>query len=295
MDTLAAMRAFAAVARQHSFTAGARELGLSTKVASNHVRALEERLGVQLLHRTTRKVTLTDTGRAYYERCVPLLDQFDEVESVVQARQSELAGLIRMTAPTAFGSAQLIDQALATFQATHPKVEIDLHLADHRMNIVEEGFDLALRFGALEDSNFMARKLLDMRLVIHAAPSYLSEHGEPRHPSALATHNCLRQQTSAEPALWRFQDENGPFTVRVNGSFRANSPRAVAHMAAGGLGVGMTPLYVAQPFVDTGQLKLLFEDFEATALPLHAVYPGTRHLVARVRALIDHLVDSFSA
>ncbi len=290
MDTVAAMRAFAAVARQQSFTAGARELGLSTKVASNHVRALEEKLGVQLLHRTTRRVTLTDTGQAYFERCVPLLDQFEELESLVQARQSELAGLIRMTAPTAFGSAELID-ALAPFQAAHPQVEIDLQLADHRINVVEEGFDLAVRFGALEDSTLIARKLLDMRVVVYASPEYLAQHGEPGHPRALATHNCLRMQSP----VWQFRDASGPFSVRVDGAFRANSPRAVAHMAASGYGIGMTPLYVAAPFIESGSLTLLFEDYEATVFPLHAVYPSTRHLVVRVRALIDHLVETLGA
>lgn len=294
MDTITAMRVFSAVARHNSFTAGAKELGLSTKVASNHVRALEARLGVQLLYRTTRRVTLTDTGQAYYDRCIALLDQFDEVEGLVQAQQAELAGLIRVTAPTAFGSRELIDQALASFLSQHPKVQVDLRLADHRVNLIEEGFDLALRFGTLPDSNFLARKILDMRLVTYAAPAYLSSHGTPRHPAALATHNCLLQQSSAEPARWQYSDKGEVMHVRVDGSFRANSPRAVAHMAARGLGIGRTPHYVAAPFLQNGALKLLLEEYEGDALTLHAVYPGTRHLVARVRALIDHLVECFS-
>ena len=293
MDTLTAMRAFTAVARQHSFTAGAKELGLSTKVVSNQVRALEEKLGVQLLFRTTRRVSLTDTGQAYYDRCVPLLDQFDEVEDLIQARQSELAGLIRITAPTAFGSAELA-QALAGFQAIHPKVEIDLQLADHRINIVEDGFDLALRFGELEDSTLMARKLLDMRVVVYASPDYLREHGEPGHPQALATHNCLRQQAASDSSHWAFYDGDDLVQVRVSGSVRANSPRAIAHLAASGSGIGRTPLYVAEPFLQRGELKLLFEDYETPGFPLHAVYPGTRHLVARVRALIDYLTTALA-
>ncbi len=293
MDTLATMRAFAAVARQQSFTAGAKELGLTTKVVSNQVRALEERLGVQLLFRTTRRVSLTDTGAAYFKRCLSLLDQFDEVESLVQARQSELAGLIRMTAPTAFGSAELA-RAIAPFQAQHPQVEIDLQLADHRVNIVEDGFDLALRFGQLDDSTLIARKLLDMRVVVYASPDYLAKYGEPDHPRALVTHNCLRLQTSSDAASWPFRDASGEFNVRVKGSVRANSPRAVAHLAAAGCGIGMTPLYVAEPLLQRGELKLLFEIYEARVFPLHAVYPGTRHLVARVRALIDHLVQALS-
>lgn len=293
MDSIATMRTFAAVARHLSFTKGAKELGLSTKVASNQVRHLENRLGVQLLHRTTRRVTLTDTGQAYFERCVSLLEEFDDVESLVQERQSELAGLIRITAPTAFGSAQLV-KALAPFQANHPKVNIDLRLSDHHVNILEEGFDLAIRFGQLLDSTLIARKLLSMRVVVFASPTYLTNRGEPSHPRALATHNCLLQQSSAEPAVWQFQKDGDPFSVRINGDFRANSPRAIAHMAASDLGIGMAPLYIAAPFVARGELELLFEAYEATTLPLQAVYPPTKRLVIRTRALIDHLVDYFA-
>ena len=288
LDTIKAMQAFAAVVRHQSFTAGAQEIGLSVKVVSNHVRQLEERLEVQLLNRTTRRVSLTDTGRAYYERSIPLLAQFDELESVVQEKQSVLAGLIRITAPTAFGSAELV-KALASFQALHTKVKIDLVLADHRMNIVDEGFDLAIRFGTLEDSTLMARQLMEMPLVVYASPEYIEQHGRPVHPAALATHNCLLQQASNDATHWIFFDGEEEISVRVNGSFKANSPRAVAHMAIEGIGIGMTPKYVAQSGLDSGELVLLLSDFDVSPFSLHAVYPQTRHLVARVRSLIDHL------
>lgn len=293
MDTVLGMRTFVAVARQASFTSGARQLGISTKVASKYVRQLEESLGVQLLHRTTRKVTLTDTGQAYLQRCIPLLDQFDELESVVQERQATLAGPIRITAPTAFGSAELIE-ALCPFQTAHPKVEIRLFLSDQRVSIVEEGFDLGIRFGTLQDSTLIARKLSDMRVAVFASPDYLERHGEPAHPSALTTHNCLLALSSADATHWRFRINGEALSVPVAGSFHANAPRAVAHMAAGGLGIGIAPIYVAQPFIETGRLKVLFEEYEASAMPLHAIYPQNRHLVARVRALIDHLAKAFS-
>mgnify|MGYP000091348927 CR=1 FL=1 len=294
MDTISAMQAFAAVARHSSFTAGARELGVSTKVVSKQVRKLEERLDVQLFNRTTRRVNLTDTGRAYFERCVVVLDQFDELESVVQERQSVLAGTIRLTAPTAFGSAELV-RALSTFQLRHPRVDIDLQLADHRINVVDEGFDLGIRFGVLEDSTLMARTLMSMPIVAYAAPDYLARYGEPKHPNALSTHNCLLQQSSTDATQWKFTHEGERISVPVSGNFRANSPRAIAHMAAGGAGIGVTPQYVAQPFLDNGQLKVILGEFELAPFSLHAIYPQTRHLVARVRALIDHLAVSFAA
>lgn len=288
MDTIAAMRAFAAVARNTSFTGGAKELGLSTKVVSKSVRQLEDRLGVQLFNRTTRKVTLTETGIAYFERCLPMLDQFDELESLVQEKQAVLAGPIRLSAPTAYGSSHLA-AALASFQALHPKVEIDLHLADHLISIVDEGFDLAIRFGELADSTLIARQLLQMPVVVYASPEYLRLHGTPQHPSELADHNCLRQKTSADSNHWHFERDAEKFSVRVAGRFRANSPRAIAHMAAGGLGIGRTPLYVAQRFLSEGRLETVLPSFQLQPLSLQAVYPQTRHLVARVRALIDHL------
>lgn len=293
MDRIKAMQAFLAVARHKSFTQGARQLDLSTKVVSNYVRQLEENLGVQLLVRTTRKVTLTDTGLAYYDRAGPLLAQFDELESVVQERQATLAGPLRITAPTAFGSAELI-APLQTFQALHPDVEVTLTLADHHVNVVAEGIDLAIRFGELQDSTLMTRKLMDMPLVTYAAPEYLKSQGEPEHPDHLTDHNCLLQQSSAEPGQWHFDLDGQPHAVKVQGSFHSNSPRAIAHMAAGGLGIGMTPQYVAQPFIASGLLTILLAPYSKSSLPLHAVYPQTHHLVVRVRALIDHLVEAFS-
>ncbi len=292
MDTIEGMRTFAAVATEGSFTAAAKRLGITTKLTSKYVRQLEERLGAQLFNRTTRSVVLTDVGRAYLDRCRPLLDQFDELEAVVQDRQSELAGPIRMTAPTGFGSVNLIS-ALGPFLAEHPKVTVDLHLTDQRVAVVEEGFDLAIRIATLQDSTLIARKLKDMRLVVCASPDYLKRHGEPTHPSALATHNCIIPEAQIEPSNWRFRVNGEDVAVRVSGSFHANAPRAVAEMAAQGLGIGRCPLYAMEHFLATGALKTLFEEYETIELGLYALYPPNRHLTARVRALIDHLVGFF--
>lgn len=292
MDTIEGMRTFVAVAGHESFTAGAKRLGISTKLASKYVRQLEERLGAQLFNRTTRSVTLTETGNAYLQRCAPLLDQLDELEGLVQVRQSELAGPIRITAPTGFGSRELVE-ALRPFQLEHPKVAINMHLSDQQVSVIEEGFDLAIRFGALEDSSLVARKLMNMRLVVVASPDYLAEHGEPKHPSALSTHNCLLQQRPVDPNSWKFRVDGKLASFPVAGSFHTNSPRSIAHMAAGGLGIGMCPYYAARNFLEDGSLKLLFQDEEATEIALYAVYPPGRHLTARIRALIDHLAATF--
>jgi DNA-binding transcriptional LysR family regulator len=260
-------------------------------LASKHVRQLEARLGAQLIHRTTRRVTLSDTGLAYFERCVFIIDQFDELEGLVQERQSELAGPIRITAPTGFGSRELVE-AIRPFQIAHPKVSINLHLSDQHVDILDEGFDLAIRFGPLQNSTLIARKLLTMRLVVFASPEYINTHGEPLHPSDLSTHNCLLQSSSADPEHWAFTVAGTEQKYRVNGSFTANSPRAVAHMAVGGLGIGRCPLYTVEPFLKSGELVLLFDDKMVSVFNLYAVYPSARHLTARIRKLIDHLVTA---
>lgn len=292
MDTITAMRSFVAVAGQGSFTGAAKQLGISTNLVSKYVRQLEEHLGAQLFHRTTRSVSLTDTGLAYFDRCVPLLDQFDELESVVQEKQSELAGPIRITAPTGFGSSHLVT-ALEPFQRKHPKVSIDLYLSDQRLSVIREGFDLAIRFGVLEDSSLIARKLLDMRLVFFASPDYLEQAEELTSPEQLSNHNCLLPVYTSEPDQWTYHTDHGEQVVKVSSNFRANSPRAIAQMAAGGLGVGKAPLYAVQPFIDDGSLQLVLEDYEPEPIGLYAVYPPSRHLTARIRAVIDSLIESF--
>ncbi|BCD96489.1 LysR family transcriptional regulator [Marinagarivorans cellulosilyticus] len=293
MDTLEGMRVFIAVARKQSFTGGAKVLGISTKLASKYVAQLEAKLSAQLFNRTTRSVSLTATGASYLERCSAIVDQLDELEDLVQQRQAELAGPIRITAPTGFGSHQLI-QALNPFQLANPKVEIDLHLSDQRVAIVEEGFDLAVRFGALEDSTLIARKLMNMRVVTFASPAYLAQHGTPRTPEELSEHNCVISKAATHPYHWKFNNTGKTLTVVVSGSHQANAPRAVAHMVAGGIGISRGPLYSVAPFLKSGQLQLVLEDYEREGFSLYAVYPTSRHLTARIRALIDHLVDYFS-
>lgn len=288
MDTLDGMRTFVAVAAQGSFTAGAKRLGMTTRLASKYVRQLEERLGAQLFNRTTRSVTLTETGRAYYARCGPLLDQIDELEGLVQQQEAELAGPIRITAPTGFGSRELVE-ALRPFQLAHPKVSISLHLSDHHVSLIDEGIDLAIRFGALDDSSLIARKLIDMRVVVVAAPSYLETHGTPADPSELNSHQCLIPLSARQPNAWTFRQAGEITTVRVEGTFSANSPRAIMHMAAGGFGIGRGPHYAARPFLDSGELEILFNEEESSTASLYVVYPPNRHLTARIRALIDHL------
>ena len=288
MDVITGMKTFAAVAAHASFTEGARQVGISTKLASKYVGQLEERLSAQLFNRTTRNVTLTDAGRSYYDRCLPLIEQFDELEGLVQKSQTELAGHIRITAPTGFGSTHLVDM-LHPFQLAHPKVIIELHLSDSNMSLIDDGLDLALRFGELKDSTLSARKLLDMPIVGAASPEYFKKYGYPKTPADLSDHCCLMQTIGTQKDHWEFKGPDGLYAVPVSGSFRADSPHAIANMAVKGHGIGRMPLYTARPFVESGQLELLFDGKDAKVIGLHAVYPPSRYLTARIRAVIDHL------
>lgn len=292
MDKIETMRAFVAVAQDSSFTQAARRLGMSTKLVSKYVQQLESRLQTQLFNRTTRSVSLTDVGAAYLERCRPLLEQMDDLDSLVRERQGALAGPIRLTAPTGFGSTRLTG-ALIPFLHRHREVELDMVLTDNRVAIVEEGFDLAIRIGALRDSTLIARKLSDMPLIVCASPAYLEKHGRPQNPHALSTHICLVDNNQVELNVWRFHSENNEHVVRLHGAVQANSPGAITQMATGGLGIARCPLYAAEAALKKGALEQVLPDHTTDVFGLYALYPPNRHLTRRVRALIDHLAGEF--
>lgn len=292
MDKIETIRAFIAVAQDGSFTGAGRRLGLSTKLVSKYVQQLETHLQTQLFNRTTRSVSLTDVGAAYLERSRPLLEQMDELDSLVRERQTALSGPIRLTAPTGFGSTKLI-QALIPFLKENPDVELDMKLTDNRVALVEEGFDLAVRIGALRDSTLIAKKLSDMELVLCAAPVYLDKHGWPTDPKALTTHVCLVDNNQVELNVWRFYTGDQEHVVRLHGTVQTNSPGALARMAIGGLGITLAPHYAIEDDLENGRLERVLPDYQTSVFGLYALYPPNRHLTRRVRALIDHLSASF--
>jgi len=294
LDKIETMRAFVAVAQDQSFTAAGKRLGLSTKLVSKYVQHLESQLKTQLFNRTTRSVSLTDVGTAYLERCRPILEQMDELDDLVRERQGALAGPIRLTAPTGFGSTKLTE-ALIPFLQAHPDVELDMKLTDSRVALVEEGLDLAIRIGALQDSALIARKLADMPLVLSASPDYLDRNGRPRSPEALATHTCLVNSNQLEPNIWRFYRNGREHVVRMQGAVTSNSPAALARMAIGGLGIAMSPYYPVETALAEGMLEPVLPDYATDTYGVYALYPPNRHLTRRLRALIDHLAREFSA
>lgn len=292
MDKIDMMKTFLVVARHGSFTLAANELGISVQTVSKYVKALEDRLDVRLFDRTTRNVNLSNTGTAYYERCVDLLEQFDELESALSAEHHAPAGKIRISAPTAFGELHLVP-VLAKFQNTHPNISIDLDLSNRRVSLVDEGFDLAIRIGQPTDSSMIAKKLTDMRVTVCASPEYLKQFGEPSQPQELAEHNCLVDTNFRFAKHWPFNINGERVHVDVAGNFQANSPGSIKKMVAAGIGIGICPYYVLSEEIIAGTLVPLFEKQEALNFGVYAIYPYRKHLSNRVRLLVEFLATQF--
>jgi len=292
MDRLDEINAFTAVAEARSFTQGARKLGVSSAQASKLVARLENRLGARLLNRTTRDVSLTDTGRAYLERARILLDDFDALEGLVRD-QAGPRGLLKISAPVSFGSIQLTP-ALLDFACAYPEVSLDVSQTDRMVNLVEEGFDVALRIGNLPDSSLIARRLASVRLVTCAAPDYLQRAGTPLASSDLAAHEAILDTNMRDPLVWRYGQGGDTQEVRVHGRLRFAGADACVAAARRGLGVTSTPAFAAAEDLRAGRLVPLLCAYEPQLIWVHAVYPHGRHLAGKVRAFVDFLAERYA-
>ena len=294
MDRLGDLIAFNTVVETGSFTAAADRLDANKSVVSRRVSALEQRLGVQLLRRTTRSLNLTETGRSFYERSARIVADLDEAESAVAQAHGELRGRLRVALPLTFGVLHMCTP-IDKFSRKHPNVLFDLDLSDRRVDLLQEGIDVALRIGHLEDSSLIARKLFDTRTVVCASQSYLDERGCPESPYDLADHDCLVYSNIREPDRWRWIDADGERQqVEVRVRMSANSGDLLSNAAADGLGIVMQPTFIAHRHVRSGALKPILTDVEWPGPSAWAIYPPTRHLSYRVRAFIDYLADYFA-
>ncbi|MBF0213611.1 MAG: LysR family transcriptional regulator [Magnetococcales bacterium] len=290
MDRLAFMETFVRVVESGSFAEAARKGGLSRAAVSKYIEALEEHLGIRLLNRTTRSLHLTVEGELYYHRCCRILEEISEAEQSVTHLHAEPRGLLRVSAPMSFGALHLA-QIVTEFLSAHPAVELDLVLNDRFVDLVEEGFDVAVRIGTLGDSTLMVRRLANARLVACASPGYLASRGEPTSPEALSDHSCLLYSYTASPGLWRFRRDGEEFTARVTGLLRANNGEALRLAARSGLGIVLLPTFLVAEDLQAGLLKPLLTDYSLPLLGIHAVCPSTRHVSAKVRKFIDFLVN----
>ncbi|MFV0663839.1 LysR family transcriptional regulator [Denitromonas sp.] len=295
MDRIEAMRVFCEVVEAGGFAAAAARMGLSTSAVSRHVAQLEAHLNVRLLNRTTRKVSPTDAGQAYFERCVQWLADLDEIEAVVAGEAQRPSGRLRLSAPIAL-SVHRLAPAFAAFLQRYPEVTLDVALSDNVADFIDEGLDVAIRVGRLGSENLVARRIDSARLMLAASPAYLAARGTPVHPEALAEHDCFVYSYAASGSLWQFEGPGGESTaVRVNGAVRANNGMLLAEMASCGCGIVQVPDFLVQPLLDSGRLVPVLTDWEPPRLPIHAVYPTRRHLSAKVQALVGFLTEWFAA
>lgn len=288
------MAVFVRVVEDESFSAAARDLGMTPSAVSKLIGRLEDRLGVRLINRTTRRLSLTEEGHAFYQRCGPILADIEEAERAVTELHAEPRGLLKINSSTAFAQYQVVP-LIPDFLARFPDLRIQLMMTDSLVNLVEEGVDVAIRIGALEDSSLIARKLADVRRTVVASPDYLQRHGAPTSPDDLDRHKCLKLSFETSLNRWEFQGPDGPRVVRVAGSFEANNAVVLHEAALAGLGLFRAADFVVGPDIEAGRLVPVLQDFEVEArAPIHAVYPHARHLSPKVRAFVDLLVDAFS-
>ena len=288
------LQAFVAVVEAGSFTAAADRLGAAKSAVSRRISALEERLGVQLLRRTTRRLNLTDSGQSFYERSARILADLDEAESAVAQEHGELRGSLRVALPLSFGIRHMCEP-IAEFSRRHPKVRFDLDLNDRRIDLVEEGIDLAIRIGRLPDSSLIARKLFEARTVVCGSRAYFDAHGVPKTPDELRDQRCLVYGNLVDPSKWACRDKDGNrHQVTVTAAMTATSCDYLCAAARQGLGIAMQPTFIAGEAISRGDLVPVLTEYDWPASPAYAVYPPTRHLSYRVREFIDFLADRFS-
>jgi DNA-binding transcriptional LysR family regulator len=293
VDRFDAMTVFARVVEAGSLSAAARSIPMSLTSVSRHLAALEQRLGTQLLRRTTRHLSLTDEGRLVYERAKTILSELQEMEMTISASRSEPSGRLRVSAPVLIGRL-LIAPQLPAFLARHPLVDIDLLLIDRAVNLVEEDIAVAVRVGRLPDSSLVARRLAEIRMVVCAAPSYLARRGRPTAPADLRQHDCLVFSDTLGPIEWRFQSPKGRISVKVRGRLCVNNLDAVVSAAIGGAGIARVPSWQVSADMSAGRLEALLTHYERPATPVHAVFQHSKVSSAKIRAFIDYLVAEWA-
>jgi DNA-binding transcriptional LysR family regulator len=292
MDTLTSMKVFATVVEAGSFAAAAERLELSRAMVSKHMAHLENHLGTRLLNRTTRRLSLTESGSAYFERCQHILKDLEEAELAATELTSVPRGTLRLTAPLVFG-VQHIAPLIADYLAIHPEAKLDFTLDDRNIDLVNEGYDLAIRIGNLAETGLIARRFAKDSLVVCAAPEYFRRHGTPQVPEDLARHVCLGYSYEESVNEWRFSGADGEHVVHVSGNVRANNGDLLRVAALGGAGIIWQPRFLVGADLRAGRLQAVLTQYESRELGIYAVYPSRRYLSAKVRSFIDFLVERF--
>ncbi|MEO1282271.1 MAG: LysR family transcriptional regulator [Pseudomonadota bacterium] len=290
MTAITDLEIFARVARTGNMSAAGREMGLSPAVVSKRVSLLEEQLGARLFQRTTRQLTLTETGEGYFKRVVDILSLVDEAEDFVSRRNTKPRGQLKVTAPTSF-SRHHIAPYLREFLTRYPDIELDFHLTDNFVDIIREGFDVAIRIGELQDSSLVAKKIAPDHRVICASPAYVAEHGSPETLADLEHHNCL---AAGAQDIWRMKGPDGEHQYRVRGNIRSNSSEFIREALLSGLGIGLRSTWDINAELESGDLQVIMPDYVGSSnVAIYAVYPCREFMPAKVNAFIEFLTEIY--
>jgi len=288
------MQTFAEVVRSGGFSAAGRTLNMTPSAVSKLIGRLEDRLGARLLSRTTRRLSLTEEGQAFYHRVLPILAEVEEAEATVSLSTNEPRGLLRINTSSAFGQYQIVPMIPGLLER-YPKLQVQLTMTDSIVNLVEEGFDVAVRIGVLTDSSLIARKLGIPRRVVVASPEYLAKRGQPKTPDDLIDHDCLKLSIPTSLNRWDFQGRDGLRTIEVHGRFEADNAIALHEAALAGIGLYRGPTFVVGEDIRAGRLVPVLQEFEASGpAGIYVVWPEGRHLSAKVRAFVDAMVEKFT-
>lgn len=294
MDSLTDIAVFVQVVDSGSFTAAAEKLGLSKSVVSKYVTRLENHLDARLLNRTTRRLSLTEVGHSFYERSQRGLQELEAAEAEVSCLQNAPRGTLRLNAPMSFGILH-IAPILHDFLATYPDLSVDINLDDRQVDLVAEGFDLAIRIAELPDSSLVARRLGPCRHLVCATPEYLQRHGVPHTPEDLREHNVMTYKYQESANAWHFLATDGkPVSVPVSGSIQMNNSLALREALLGGIGITRTPTFVVGPDIRSGRLQSVLTNYQSLEVSIYVVYPQRRHLSPKVRAFIDFMSSRIS-
>ncbi|NOX43666.1 MAG: LysR family transcriptional regulator [Gammaproteobacteria bacterium] len=288
------IQAFVHIVKAATMTAAAVRLGVAKSAVSRRLSELEEQLGVELFHRTTRKLVLTESGQGFYTRCIQILTDLEEAEHAVSQSHHELSGQLRVAAPLSFGVMHL-GPAIIEFQKQHPKLSFDIDFNDRQIDLIQEGFDVGIRIADLKDSSLIARKLAKMSTVVCASPGYIKQHGAPITPEELVNHPCITYSYLDNPNHWSFINNQGAEKIiKVPKLMQANNGSFLSDASIAGLGILRQPTFIAYESITKGLLIPILQNFSIAEINAYAIYPPTRHLSQRVRRFIDFLVERFS-
>ncbi|MBD8657750.1 LysR family transcriptional regulator [Oxalobacteraceae sp. CFBP 13730] len=293
MDLLGSMKTYVAVVDSGSFAAAATKLDVSRAMVSKQVQKLEEHLGTRLLNRTTRRLSLTETGRAFHERSVQILGDVNEAEQIAGQMTTLPRGVLRVTIPLSYAQHRL-GSIIGAYTQAYPQVQLDIALSDRKVDLVEEGFDVAIRIGALSQSDLIARKLGVARSIVCASPGYLAAHGTPQTPHDLSQHACLSYSLSGGGADWRLESAGEHLTVPVAGPIRADNGDMIRLAAVAGAGIVFQPHFIVGEDLAAGRLVQVLPGWESAELGIHALYPSRKHLSAKVRTFVDFVVAALA-